>query len=81
MNLGRELHHAERQRPILRRAPSVRSSDSATETETQQICQGWSHLTSLHCVLLPEIIKPSETYAAPQIELLARRFGLNQKFL
>lgn len=71
------MHHTEKQRPILRRAPSVRSSDSTVESETQQICQGWSHLTSLHCVLLPEVIKPPESYAAPQIELLARRLVID----
>lgn len=73
MSLKSEIHHTERQKLGLRRASSIKSGDSSTEKETQQICQAWSHLTSLHCVLLPEVIRPPESYAAPQIEQLARK--------
>ncbi|KAI6240020.1 hypothetical protein M3Y99_00485600 [Aphelenchoides fujianensis] len=72
---SRVLHSVDQQRPLLRRVPSTRSNDSnSSDQETQAIRQGWSHLASMHCVLLPETIRPPDSYAAPQIELLARRW-------
>ncbi|KAI6215429.1 hypothetical protein M3Y94_00384300 [Aphelenchoides besseyi] len=72
---SRVLHSVDQQRPLLRRLPSTRSDESnSSDQETQAIRQGWSHLASMHCVLLPETIRPPESYAAPQIELLARRW-------
>ncbi|KAE9419755.1 hypothetical protein Angca_004123 [Angiostrongylus cantonensis] len=42
--------------------------------EAQQYKQGWSLLAALHCVLLPDHIRPRSSYAAPRIELLSRRW-------
>ncbi|VDP07804.1 unnamed protein product [Heligmosomoides polygyrus] len=43
-------------------------------SERQQLKQGWSLLAALHCVLLPDHVRPRSSYAAPRIELLARRW-------
>ncbi|WKY03000.1 hypothetical protein Q1695_016360 [Nippostrongylus brasiliensis] len=43
-------------------------------SERQQLKQGWSLLAALHCVLLPDHVHPRSSYAAPRIELLARRW-------
>lgn len=58
-----------------RRASSTKSNESSQESKSQQIKQGWSNVAALHCVLLPDLVKPSTSYMAPKIELLARRYG------
>lgn len=53
-------------------------SENAAENESQQIRQGWSNVAALHCVLLPDFLRPlSPTYAAPRIDLLARRWAFS----
>ncbi|KJH46425.1 WD domain, G-beta repeat protein [Dictyocaulus viviparus] len=56
--------------------PQTSRSTSAefTHGDGQQYKQGWSLLSTLHCVLLPDHIRPRSSYAAPKIELLARRW-------
>uniref|UniRef100_A0A914GXQ8 WD_REPEATS_REGION domain-containing protein n=1 Tax=Globodera rostochiensis TaxID=31243 RepID=A0A914GXQ8_GLORO len=61
-------------KPPLKRNSSIKSSDFLAENESQQIRQGWSNVASLHCVLLSELIKPSDAYATPRIDLLARKW-------
>jgi len=43
------------------------------ENQNQQIKQGWSSVAALHCVLIPELVRPRNTYASPRIDLLARK--------
>ncbi|CAI4229926.1 unnamed protein product [Auanema sp. JU1783] len=50
------------------------SSKETISSEKQQLKQGWSLVAALHCVLLPDHVKPKSSYAAPRIELLARRW-------
>lgn len=60
----------------LRRVASLKTTDfHMGENESQKIKQGWSNIASLHCVLLPEFIKPSDLYASPRNDLLARRYN------
>uniref|UniRef100_A0A183BNY2 WD_REPEATS_REGION domain-containing protein n=1 Tax=Globodera pallida TaxID=36090 RepID=A0A183BNY2_GLOPA len=61
-------------KPPLKRNSSIKSTDFLAENESQQIRQGWSNVASLHCVLLSELIKPSDAYATPRIDLLARKW-------
>ncbi|CAD6188336.1 unnamed protein product [Caenorhabditis auriculariae] len=49
-------------------------SKDLLSVEKQQIKQGWSLLAALHCVLLPDHVRPRSSYSAPRIELLARRW-------
>uniref|UniRef100_A0A915CPE1 Uncharacterized protein n=1 Tax=Ditylenchus dipsaci TaxID=166011 RepID=A0A915CPE1_9BILA len=65
------------QETSLRRVSSTKSTDSTADNESQQIKQGWSNVAALHCVLLPDLVKPSTSYAAPRIDLLARRWQDN----
>lgn len=59
----------------LKRALSIKSSDEQmSENESQQVKQGWSSIAALHCVLLPDLIKPRNSYALPRIDLLARKW-------
>uniref|UniRef100_A0A915CP67 Uncharacterized protein n=1 Tax=Ditylenchus dipsaci TaxID=166011 RepID=A0A915CP67_9BILA len=69
--------HLTAKRPVLRRVSSTKSTDSTADNESQQIKQGWSNVAALHCVLLPDLVKPSTSYAAPRIDLLARRWQDN----
>nr|CDJ83842.1 WD40 repeat domain containing protein [Haemonchus contortus] len=59
-------------------APQTQSVKKLTPegviSERQQLKQGWSLLAALHCVLLPDHVRPRSSYAAPRIELLARRW-------
>ena len=48
--------------------------DVLNENECHQIKQGWSNVAALHCVILPELVKPPGSYAAPRIDLLARHW-------
>ncbi|CAJ0578746.1 unnamed protein product, partial [Mesorhabditis spiculigera] len=54
----------------LKRVPSKDNMNG----EKQQMKQGWSLLAAMHCVLLPDNVRPKSSYAAPRIELLARRW-------
>ncbi|CAJ0941220.1 unnamed protein product, partial [Mesorhabditis belari] len=54
----------------LKRTPSKDSMSG----ERQQMKQGWSLLAAMHCVMLPDNVRPKSSYAAPRIELLARRW-------
>ncbi|PAV78673.1 hypothetical protein WR25_21206 isoform A [Diploscapter pachys] len=42
--------------------------------EMDRVRQGWSLVAALHCVLLPDYVRPRSSYAPPRIELLARRW-------
>lgn len=42
--------------------------------DRQQIKQGWSLVAALHCVLLPDHVRPRSSYAPPSIEMLVRRW-------
>ncbi|CAB3403143.1 unnamed protein product [Caenorhabditis bovis] len=53
--------------------PDVRS-DSSAALDRQQVKRGWSLIAALHCALLPDHVRPRSSYAAPSIELLARRW-------
>ncbi|KAL3108643.1 hypothetical protein niasHT_015565 [Heterodera trifolii] len=64
-------------KPPLKRTSSIKSADFLPENECQQIRQGWSNVAALHCVLLPEMIRPSDAYATPRIDLLARKWQDN----
>lgn len=41
--------------------------------DSAQVKQGWSLISTLHCVLLPELLN-SSAYRPPKLELLARRW-------
>lgn len=43
------------------------------QQQQAQTKQGWSLLAAMHCVLLPDLIGPTE-YKPPQVEMLARRW-------
>ncbi|PAV62290.1 hypothetical protein WR25_03965 isoform D [Diploscapter pachys] len=53
--------------------PPAKDKESS-QAEKQQIKQGWSLVAALHCVLLPDYVRPRSSYAPPRIELLARRW-------
>lgn len=59
---------------IFRRVSSTKSNESVTYNENQIIKQGWSSVAALHCVVLPDLIKPQNSYSSPKIDLLARRY-------
>ncbi|PIC38640.1 hypothetical protein B9Z55_010588 [Caenorhabditis nigoni] len=42
--------------------------------DRQQVKQGWSLVAALHCVLLPDHVRPRSSYAPPSIEMLVRRW-------
>lgn len=44
------------------------------QPDRQQIKQGWSLVAALHCVLLPDHVRPRSSYAPPSIEMLVRRW-------
>ena len=52
---------------------STDDDNSESQMVQSQAKQAWSLLAALHCVLLPELVGP-ETYQAPQLDMLARRW-------
>uniref|UniRef100_A0A158P8C8 WD_REPEATS_REGION domain-containing protein n=1 Tax=Angiostrongylus cantonensis TaxID=6313 RepID=A0A158P8C8_ANGCA len=58
----------------IRNSPNKKLVTDVPYIEAQQYKQGWSLLAALHCVLLPDHIRPRSSYAAPRIELLSRRW-------
>ncbi|CAD5215974.1 unnamed protein product [Bursaphelenchus okinawaensis] len=75
MSLKGRILQSAHARPFLRRVGSTKSTDTnESDSEGHLIRQGWSHVASMHCVLISELVKPTEEYAAPDIELLVRRW-------
>uniref|UniRef100_A0A1I7XSF6 WD_REPEATS_REGION domain-containing protein n=1 Tax=Heterorhabditis bacteriophora TaxID=37862 RepID=A0A1I7XSF6_HETBA len=70
LNYSRSRRSVAAPQPSLSKHPTKENPAS----ERQQIKQGWSLLAALHCVLLPDHVRPKSSYAAPRIELLARRW-------
>uniref|UniRef100_A0A8R1DZA5 WD_REPEATS_REGION domain-containing protein n=1 Tax=Caenorhabditis japonica TaxID=281687 RepID=A0A8R1DZA5_CAEJA len=58
----------------LRKNSTEAKNDTDLSVERQQIKQGWSLVAALHCVLLPENVRPRSSYAPPSIEMLVRRW-------
>nr|CAD2136030.1 unnamed protein product [Meloidogyne enterolobii] len=59
----------------LRRSPSSRSTEEQlSECESHKVKQSWSNIAALHCILLPERIKPKNSYASPKLDMLARKW-------
>ncbi|KAF7639543.1 hypothetical protein Mgra_00000872 [Meloidogyne graminicola] len=59
----------------LRRSASSKSTDEQiSESESHKIKQSWSNIAALHCILLPERIKPKGSFASPKLEMLARKW-------
>uniref|UniRef100_A0A915MZD2 WD repeat-containing protein 7 n=1 Tax=Meloidogyne javanica TaxID=6303 RepID=A0A915MZD2_MELJA len=57
----------------LRRSPSSKSTEEQlSECESHKVKQSWSNIAALHCILLPERIKPKNSYASPKLDMLAR---------
>uniref|UniRef100_A0A914LM41 WD_REPEATS_REGION domain-containing protein n=1 Tax=Meloidogyne incognita TaxID=6306 RepID=A0A914LM41_MELIC len=62
-------------RMSLRRSPSSKSTDEQlSECESHKVKQSWSNIAALHCILLPERIKPKNSYAFPKLDMLARKW-------
>lgn len=59
---------------LFRRVASIQSTDSAHEQEGQQIKEGWASIAAMHCVMLPELLKPPCVFISPKVDLLARRW-------
>lgn len=53
---------------------SVVEMNAGQNPDRQQIKQGWSLVAALHCVLLPDHVRPRSSYAPPSIEMLVRRW-------
>ncbi|CAI5446025.1 unnamed protein product [Caenorhabditis angaria] len=54
--------------------PTDTKNNDSNNIDRQQIKQGWSLVAALHCVLLPDHVRPRSSYAAPSIEMLVRRW-------
>jgi WD40 repeat protein len=67
-------HASGRKSGTLKRAPSIQSTDSAHEQEGQQIKEGWASIAAMHCVMLPDLLKPPCCFISPKVDLLARRW-------
>ncbi|KAF1761406.1 hypothetical protein GCK72_009662 [Caenorhabditis remanei] len=52
----------------------VEMNPAQQNPDRQQIKQGWSLVAALHCVLLPDHVRPRSSYAPPSIEMLVRRW-------
>jgi len=74
MSLQSRTLHASLRRNTLKRVSSVQSTDSTHESEGQHIKEGWSALAAMHCVMLPDLLKPYSHFAPPKVDLLARRW-------
>ncbi|CAK5094644.1 unnamed protein product [Meloidogyne enterolobii] len=62
-------------RMSLRRSPSSKSTEEQlSECESHKVKQSWSNIAALHCILLPERIKPKNSYASPKLDMLARKW-------
>ena len=74
MSLQSRTLHASLRRNTLKRVSSVQSTDSSHESEGQYMKEGWSAVAAMHCVMLPDLLKPYSTFAPPKVDLLARRW-------
>uniref|UniRef100_A0AC34RE37 Uncharacterized protein n=2 Tax=Panagrolaimus sp. JU765 TaxID=591449 RepID=A0AC34RE37_9BILA len=74
MSLQSRTLHATGRRTTLKRVSSIQSADSMHESEGQQIKEGWASVAAMHCVMLPELLKPPHGFAPPKVDLLARRW-------
>uniref|UniRef100_A0A1I7SSR8 WD repeat-containing protein 7 n=1 Tax=Bursaphelenchus xylophilus TaxID=6326 RepID=A0A1I7SSR8_BURXY len=75
MSLKSRILQTSHSRPLLRRVPSTKSTDTnESDSEGHLVRQGWSHVASMHCVLISELVKPPDEYASPDIELVVRRW-------
>ncbi|KAL7075515.1 hypothetical protein ACQ4LE_005347 [Meloidogyne hapla] len=73
MALRNRYYHSKKL--ILRRSPSSKSTEEQlSECESHKIKQSWSNIAALHCILLPERIKPKSSYASPKLDMLARKW-------
>lgn len=66
--LSRQASNPQAQPP-----PNPAAEECDLKQQKQQIRDGWSLLSALHCVLLPDLVK-STHYKRPLVELLARRW-------
>ncbi|KAK6034595.1 hypothetical protein COOONC_27899 [Cooperia oncophora] len=73
-NAAAQVENTRRSSLASQTQPSRKLTAENVVSERQQLKQGWSLLAALHCVLLPDHVRPRSTYAAPRIELLARRW-------
>ncbi|XP_067140814.1 WD repeat-containing protein 7 isoform X4 [Centruroides vittatus] len=87
MNSATFVPEQERRRKLLRRlsraeskagimgteVPNQEAIESGLSSQQAQIKKGWSLLTALHCILLPELVR-TPNFKNPQVEILARRW-------
>lgn len=58
----------------IRKSVVEQNQSTIHQPDRQQIKQGWSLVAALHCVLLPDHVRPRSSYAPPSIEMLVRRW-------
>uniref|UniRef100_A0AC35TKC0 WD_REPEATS_REGION domain-containing protein n=1 Tax=Rhabditophanes sp. KR3021 TaxID=114890 RepID=A0AC35TKC0_9BILA len=59
---------------MLHRKSSVRSLDSTSEVDVQNMKQIWSLIAAMHCVNISEMVENKDTFCNPKVELLARKW-------